>query len=174
MQTALRPYTTAGVALLGAGVIAIPPIAPRMPDITDIERALPVHLTAAVDPITQWTDVLNQANANFTTIANNFLAKPFPVLQQVIANQIGYLGELPDAGAIAGQIQHNLQAAAAAPIAQDQTTLDALHQVAFALLPTLVPGLANPSFKPLLDFLTTSLSGALLGLVLRAGRSRSP
>ena len=94
MQTALRPYTTAGVALLGAGVIAITPIAPRMPDITDIERALPVHLTAAVDPITQWTDVLNQANANFTTIANNFLAKPFPVLQQVIANQIGYLGEL--------------------------------------------------------------------------------
>ena len=32
MQQALRPYATAGVALVGAGLIAMTPMAPRLPD----------------------------------------------------------------------------------------------------------------------------------------------
>ena len=49
---------------------------------------------------------------------------------------------------------------AAAPL-----PVDVLHGLAFQLLPTFVPQLADPSLKPLLDFATTSLSGVLLGMV---------
>ena len=43
MQQALRPYATAGVALVGAGLIAITPMAPRLPDtftVQDIKLGL--------------------------------------------------------------------------------------------------------------------------------------
>lgn len=37
-----------------------------------------------------WLDVFTTAGNNVETLANNWLAEPFPVLQQLITNQIGY------------------------------------------------------------------------------------
>lgn len=165
MQTSLRPYSIAAVALVGAGVVAITPVAPPP---TDVRVANPaVNLTAAIDPITPWQNVFAAAGANLDSLAEAWLDAPLPVVQQIIANQIGYLGQLPDLPAIARQIVHNLQAAVAAPLATDRGTLDLLHELTFNVLPAVLPIFAPdlPGIQPLLDFATTSLSGVLLGLV---------
>lgn len=87
---------TAGVAIVGASVIAVTPIAPppnleaRSPQISSAA----VELTAAsyvdVDPIAYWGEVLATTQANVTALVGAASADPFPVLNQVIANQAGY------------------------------------------------------------------------------------
>lgn len=167
MHLALRPYITTGVALVGASAIAVAPIAPTPPDIQITNPA--VQLSAAIDPITPWLEVFNDSEVNFANLANEWLAAPLPVLQQVIANQIGYVGELPDFEAIAGQIIENLQAAAEAPFAEDLTTLDPLHQLVYGILvngiPPLLPPVLPADLAPIIALTTTSLSGVLLGIV---------
>ena len=50
MNAAVRPYATAGVALVGASVIAISPLTPPMPDAQALQRSVSsvsVELSAA-------------------------------------------------------------------------------------------------------------------------------
>ncbi|MED5815118.1 hypothetical protein VST63_22385 [Mycolicibacterium sp. 050232] len=104
MQLSLRPYVTAGVAIAGAGVIAVTPITPtptalaaQTPAIHSSSAA--VELTALadaldtsswVDPIGYWGEVLATTQTNLSMIAEALAADPFPVLSQVIENQAGY------------------------------------------------------------------------------------
>src|ERR1700742_4980926 len=56
VYAAVRPHAAAGIALLGAGVIAVSPLAPPMPHIQAVERAVSsarVELDAMVNPIEQ-------------------------------------------------------------------------------------------------------------------------
>jgi len=90
MHTAVRPYATAGVALVGASVIAVTPLAPPLPD---IHIAAPhvsaaVELTQFVNPITTLVGVITDTVGNLTTLGQQVLADPAPILQQVIINQI--------------------------------------------------------------------------------------
>lgn len=69
MHQALRPYITAGVGLLGAGLIAVPPVAAA--SVVDVHAMPEVALTAGVDlgdiDFTQaWTDAFDTAKENFT------------------------------------------------------------------------------------------------------------
>ena len=111
MYTTLRPYATAGVAMLGASAIAIAPVvvSPVLPDIRVASPA--VHLSAAIDPLTPLLDLFNKSEVNVAGLVAAWLEAPAPVLQQVIANQIGYLGQLPDIGVILEQMGANLVAA---------------------------------------------------------------
>jgi hypothetical protein len=167
MHLALRPYVTTGVALVGASAIAVAPIAPTPPDIQITNPA--VQLSAAIDPITPCLEVFNDSEVNFASLANEWLEAPLPVLQQAIANQIGYLSELPDFEAIIGQVLDNLQAGVEAPFAADLTTLDPLHQLVYGILvngiPPALPPLLPADLAPIIALTTTSLSGVLLGLV---------
>lgn len=58
MQLALRPFTTAGIALVGAGAIAVSPLAPPPVTATTVSNGISsaaVALTATssfVDPVT--------------------------------------------------------------------------------------------------------------------------
>ncbi len=93
-----------------------------------------------------------------------------PVLQQIIANRIGYLQDLPDLPKILGEMQANLQAAANAFTAADPNTLDVAHQVVYALLPLVKEYLSSlvkisDTGMQLLAFATSPLSGVLLGLI---------
>jgi hypothetical protein len=135
MELRLRPYATAGVALVGAGAIAMAPLAPPMPDIKVANPS--VNLSAAVDPFTPWVDVLLNSEANITTLIDDWAAAPLPVLQQVIANQLRYFSELPDFELIAGQIAHNFEAAVGALYEKDLSTLG----------PGFVNGVPNPGIK---------------------------
>ena len=46
MHAAIRPYATGGIALVGASVIAVSPIAPPLPD---IHLPNPAHVAASVE-----------------------------------------------------------------------------------------------------------------------------
>ena len=164
MESKLRPYATAGIALVGASVIAITPIAP--PPLPDIRVASPaVQLSASIDPITPWLNVFNTAEVNFADLANTWLEAPAPVLQQIIANQLGYLRELPDFETIVGQVAENLEAVAQTLVGPGVGTgsLDESHEAILELLPFILD--VPAALQPVLDFSTTFLSGVLLGLV---------
>src|ERR1700742_4565842 len=92
MQVAARPHFTAGVALVGAGVIAVSPLAPPMPDVhlPSLQSAA-VELAAlsapVVNPIEQWTQVVQAAITNLGALGQQLAADPAPILQQIFANQ---------------------------------------------------------------------------------------
>src|SRR3984885_10757433 len=93
MHLATRPWITAGIALVGNSIVAVTPVAAPRPGLPDLQvRA--VQLATAFDPITEWEDVFQTASTNATAIFDDWSAAPFPVLQQVIANQEGYFQDL--------------------------------------------------------------------------------
>lgn len=101
MHAALRSPLTAGIALCGASAIALTPIAPTMPALTEIQaRAVSsaeVALTAAANPIEQWAQVIQQALANGGVLAEQWLADPAPILRQLLTNGLGYGQEIATA-----------------------------------------------------------------------------
>lgn len=95
MQLALRPFTTAGIALVGAGVIAVSPLAPQpvATSATTTMSAASVALTASstfVDPIARWAEVFATTQTNVGKLVDAASADPFPVLNQIIENQARY------------------------------------------------------------------------------------
>jgi hypothetical protein len=161
-----RPFIAAGVAVVGTGAIAISPVAVPPPD---VRAEAAIQLTASTD----WADIFTRAGESATALFDLWREAPAPILQQIIANQLAYLKELPDFAGIASQIQRNFQHALAAPPAVDLTTLDTTHRTFYELLPVIeqLPGIPDllhliisPTGKQLLAFSTTALSGVLLGL----------
>ncbi|MEW2481868.1 hypothetical protein AB0876_19960 [Mycobacterium sp. NPDC049093] len=120
MHLALRPYVTAGVAIVGAGIIAATPITAAAPEIQNRAVTLsaavqtldlpspadaspfaailgdanpfaaPLAESSLVDPIGRWAEVFELTSSNLTKLFQNALAEPAPVLRQIIANQTGY------------------------------------------------------------------------------------
>jgi hypothetical protein len=62
MQQVMRPYATAGIALVGASIIAVTPIAAPLPEI----QTRPVQLVDA------WSDLITDTTANLQLIADNY------------------------------------------------------------------------------------------------------
>ena len=95
MQLAVRSYLTAGVALVGAGAIAVSPITLAPPEVhlPSIHAAsAAVDLAATVDPITEWVQVLTTTFNNVAALGAQVQADPAPILQQLITNQLAYAG----------------------------------------------------------------------------------
>lgn len=94
MHAAVRSPLTAGIALCGASAIALTPIAPTMPTLTELQaRAVSsaeVALTAAANPIDQWAQVIQQAFVNGGVLVQNWAADPLPILRQLLTNGLGY------------------------------------------------------------------------------------
>ncbi len=61
MQQVMRPYATAGIALVGASIIAVTPIVAPLPEI----QTRPVQLVDA------WSDLVTETTANLQNIADN-------------------------------------------------------------------------------------------------------
>ncbi|MGE2729825.1 outer membrane porin GjpA [Mycolicibacterium vaccae] len=167
MYTALRPYATAGVAMLGASAMAIAPVVVT-PALPDLKLAAPaVQLSAAIDPLTPVLDLFNKSEVNVANLVGSWLEAPAPVLQQIIANQIRYLGELPDIGVILNQMGANVMAGLAAPFAEDLSSMGDMHAAVYDMIVNGIPGAiepAPPHLVPVLKFTTTYLSGMLVGL----------
>src|SRR4051812_13184980 len=166
MYAVPRSFVAAGVAMVGASAIAISPVSVTPPD---IHVAPAIQLAASTD----WSDIFTRAGQSAQALFDTWREAPAPVLQQIIANQISYLQELPDFAGIANQIQTNLRAALAAPTAPDLSTLDNTHRTFYQLLPAVLqlPGVPDllqlsisPTGKQLLAFSTTALSGVVLGM----------
>lgn len=97
MKSAVRPWSAAGVALAGASVIAVTPMVQPLPDVAVPTIELTGAAAAALDPLTGWLDVFETSFTNLSGIASGVLADPFPILTQVIGNQLGYGQELSEA-----------------------------------------------------------------------------
>jgi hypothetical protein len=89
MQTAVRSYFTAGIALVGATAIVASPItmAPADIQVPKIASAA-VELSAFQDPIALWADVLGTAANNVAGLGAQFASDPAPLLAQILVNQI--------------------------------------------------------------------------------------
>ena len=164
MNLSHRSYLTAGVAALSAGAIALAPVQPLPagPDLSPTLRStLAVDLAAAIDPITPWIDTFQAAADNISGLVNTWGEQPLPVVQQIVANLGTYISELPAIGTIIEQAVANVGNAARAPFAADLNTLDPAHTLAYQALPTLAPDIP----QGLSDFLTTSTSGLIIGLL---------
>ncbi len=118
-----------------------------------------------------------------------------PILNQVVSNLATYLGELPDFGTIISQVFENLSNgfmapfeagveesgrpfnSALLPVSPYNQNVNAVPYFAlpifgdtsqrdvWALLPTLAGAEAYASLKPILDFLSTPVSGVLVGAI---------
>ena len=101
MHATVRPYATAGVALVGAGVIAVGTTAPPLPDIhfpgLGLARHASVELAALVDPITAYTQLFTNTFANLSALGGEILANPTPILQRIATNTAGNATILSDA-----------------------------------------------------------------------------
>lgn len=79
MHTALRPFSTAAIALTAASVVAVAPITAPLPEaqLPAISSAS-VQLTAStfVDPVTRWMQVFEATSANLTKIGDYIEAYP--------------------------------------------------------------------------------------------------
>ncbi|MBU3685164.1 MAG: hypothetical protein FGM25_02000 [Mycobacterium sp.] len=182
MHISVRSHLTAGIAVVGAGALALSPVTPLPQNLATVPTisALAVSLTASqgatVDPITLWIDTLQAASDNLTGLIEDYVANPFPIVQQVIANLITFVGELPNFGTILTQVVNSTLAGLQAPfvanpanISEDPVTSIGPFPVSqssiWALLPTLLPADVYASLKPILDFTTTPISGVLTGLI---------
>ena len=193
MQYGVRHRGVTGLGLLGAGVIAVSPIAPSLPDaqvpaLPDVHSTA-VQLTADVNPLTAWIDAINTASGNATQLADSFFEAPGAVWQQVIVNQMSHLGEFiadpTRIGDILTQVAANVQAAwdtgvlvgadADTIAATTPQTLDDFHSVVFTLLPTVLDEdlgeLETQLITQVVNFAASPLSGVLIGL---AGPVASP
>jgi hypothetical protein len=154
MQSALRPYLTAGVALAlaGASLIAVTPVA--APDIQ--ERAVRLTDFPLITPEELFTDT----SANLSALQAQIAADPTPVLSAIAANQAVYAQDLTTALQGAGStLETTLQGLPAAL----QTAFADLTSGDFANAVTgpfnyLVDGVVSAGL-PLLEGLQTILEG---------------
>lgn len=149
----IRPYFNAGVALVGASVIAAAPLAPAPPHIAlPAIRSAEVALTSAADAYAQ---LLDNTFTNVGTLANQaFQNGVAPLLTQFLKNQLTLVQGLGSAAEQALQIsnpssvpavlQKALSEIAAGQFqAASETIATGAIQVAFPFLPSLLQPLNN-------------------------------
>lgn len=149
----VRPYFNAGVALVGASVIAVAPLAPAPPHIAlPAIRSAEVALTSAADAYAQ---LLDNTFTNVGTLANQaFQNGVAPLLTQFLKNQLTLVQGLGSAAEQALQIsnpssvpavlQKALSEIAAGQFqAASETISTGVIQVAFPFLPSLLQPLNN-------------------------------
>jgi hypothetical protein len=151
MHAAVRPYATAGVALVGASVIAVTPIAPPL---TDVHIHNPVtHLAALANPFQAYAQVFGDAVTNLQAILTTASANPTPILTKILSNQFATLQALlASLPATAGGV---FTAPATTALANPTTSLS-------QILPSLAgqPG----ALQPLLAAIQTALGDVFTAL----------
>lgn len=162
----LVPAATLCAGVVVASTLQAPTSVRSVPDFA---AARAIELTA-FDVITPWLSVFNNTVNNVVGLITGPIEPPLPVAQQIIANQLLYLSELPDINIIASQAAGNVSAAIAAPVSRDLFSMDIPHALGFVALEAALAKL--PEFvtvpaivTPLISFTGSFLSGALIGLI---------
>lgn len=175
MDHALRPYVTAGIALVGASLIAVAPVTTPLPDTHQMRE---VELTA--DPVTSFGDVFQEAAANLQALSGAF-QDANEALGSALENGSGNLNpqELFDALTFLGGDQKTFidpltewTLSVQTPGAIGDPDFSESHAFLFGILtnqlhdlyPTLFPALQDP-IPEISNFLASPLSGVLLGAV---------
>jgi hypothetical protein len=154
MQIAVRSSLTTGVALMGAGVIALSPVTHQpMPDLhLPAIHASAVQLTAQVNPITQWGQIITEALQNTKGLVTEVIADPAPVLGQVVRNQIA------SAVTVGGSVRDYLVAVGQQLGTTPESLKQAFQQLAAGHVADAVQTLYSAVLTPfVLPILTTSI-----------------
>jgi len=154
MQIAVRSSLTTGVALMGAGVIALAPVTHQpAPDLhLPALHASAVQLAAQVNPITQWGQIITEALQNTKGIVTGVIADPAPVLGQVVRNQIA------SAVAVGGSVRDYLVAVGQQLGTTPESLKQAFQQLAAGHVADAVQTLYSAVLTPfVLPILTTSI-----------------
>jgi hypothetical protein len=195
VQQTLRPYVTAGIAIVGSGLIAATPVATPLASVPTIRD---VALTAGdnlPDLLAPWTAVFNEASQNATILTQNYLLAPAVGFQQMLANQSQYWQEVLDDPSkipdVMQQIQHNLDAVLTGYTLQNASgslglsgvegtigevavhTLSGTdlaaggfgHDLLFGLLPQFLPADLASIATPIVNFMASPLSGIIMGSI---------
>ncbi|MGV0688336.1 hypothetical protein [Mycolicibacterium thermoresistibile] len=89
MLASIRPYATAGVALVGAGVIAVTPVAPPPADIQVSRQAVALSaISNPGDPVVAYGELIANTIGSLQGLGGQFAADPAPVLVKILQNQI--------------------------------------------------------------------------------------
>ena len=178
-QPTARSYLTAGVALVGASVIVVSPMAPPMPDIhLPSIRSAEAQLAALANPFDAYAQVFQDTIANLKPIIATAAADPAPILSKILSNQVAavqaLLKLLPTTAAgvasaatttgSANSTTVSPQLAATPGAVQALLTAiqTALSQVSTALTTT-VPPLLQSAVG---DFTSANIEGAINNLLL--------
>ena len=86
MPSSVRPWVTAGVAIVGAGVLAVAPLEPvPSNDVRTASSAL--ELASAPNPFEYYPQVLLRTLGNAGDRLDEYLAEPLPILTAIAQNQ---------------------------------------------------------------------------------------
>jgi hypothetical protein len=96
MPSSVRPWVTAGVAIVGASVIAIAPLEP-VPnnDVRIASSAL--EFASAPSPFEYYREVLQRTLANAGDRLDEYLAEPLPILTAIAQNQYNAFADIINA-----------------------------------------------------------------------------
>lgn len=186
MHAILRPYATAGVVIAGTGLIAATPVVAPAPAPT-VASVVDVALTGLSGFLDTWQDVINTTNTNISTLVNNYMIAPGVAWQQVYANVMGYMQQFlddPSSSTLADintQLQEHwvavrdgytlpLDTLAATKTMVLHHTIDGGpttgHNVLISQVPNfLPPGTDVDLVNSVLNFMTSPLSGIIMGLL---------
>ncbi len=93
----IRPWVTSGIAVVGAGVIAVAPFEPLPPgDSIQITNSA-VELTRKPAPFDYYPQVVMRSLENAGDRLSEYLAAPLPIVTAVIENQYAAIADIADA-----------------------------------------------------------------------------
>lgn len=105
LQLALRPYVTAGVALVAAGAIAATPVLAPAPEIQSRIESHAVVLTAAIDnPINVFRPVVDKVGVLVQGAIQAEFDNPFPIINGLIGRAVIDANALGEIANTMGQI----------------------------------------------------------------------
>jgi hypothetical protein len=150
MQVVSRPRFTTGVALIGASLVVASTVAPvgdvHLPDLhLPAVRTMDVDLAAAVNPLAIYSQVLHDALANVSTLAEN--AKPGQVLAAILSNQLDNLTTVGSGlgAALTTQVPQLVETAVTQLVSGNVAgAANALLQIPLAVGLPALPALLNP------------------------------
>lgn len=176
MQSALQPYATAGVAIVGASLIAVTPVAAPLPDVHELRD---VALTAggATDP---FIEQFNTASESASLLYNNHSLAPHVGWQQILFDHNGFVqsfldnpSALPTLVATAQENAKSVMSAFTLLDADSATvstthsfTLGGEHSLLVSELPGFLPSSINAeTVTSIVNFLSSPASGMMIGLL---------
>lgn len=190
MRHALRPYATAGITVLGAGLIAVTPVVAPLPGIQQGDVILTAGGTLP-DLAAPWIDQFNTASQNASTLAGNFFLAPGVGFQQALVNQSNLWNEFfhdPTSSTLATvmqQMQQNLDKVMTGIGLQGtniggfnesygwdlgsignmvlQHTMIGSHALMFGEIPGYLPASEQSLIEPIINFLGSPESAIIMG-----------
>ncbi len=162
MQSALRPYATAGVALVGASVIAISPVI-ATPTAIEQVREDAVELSASVDPIAVFRQLIQTTITEAQTTGQAIINNPAPILPQLIRNQLGQALNLPENLVSQLDVIPNLPELLPGVAAHEIADLQALGQAGQDFLTNIVDGITQGDLQAQLQLAIDAAKGGDFG-----------